>query len=166
MAVIHIAQLQSDDAVKIVAGMLMRPQRHHQPHWSRFHSGPLANSAEDTPKCWDSAYCLLQYLEEIGMEISLTLTPLSYDSPPTHRILEHLEEILMDQRKLLTSIGLENVETLGLPKGRSWTPLPYALRITRPATCDSHKGSRDQPPTSRHSRQNPSNDGVPTKEKN
>ena len=57
------------------------------------------------------------------MEVSLTPTPLSYDSPIAHRMLDHLADISTEQQKLLTSIGLEDIVDIASPKGRSWTPI-------------------------------------------
>ena len=51
LAIIHRAQLQSTDAANIAAGMLMRPQRHKQPHWSRFQGGSFPSPMEDTTNC-------------------------------------------------------------------------------------------------------------------
>ena len=70
LAKIHRAQLQSTDAANIAAGMLMRPQRHQEPHWRRFEGGPLLSAMDDTPNYW--ALSLLQHLEVLGMEIALT----------------------------------------------------------------------------------------------
>ena len=65
MSLIYRAQLQSDDAANVVAGLLMRPQRHKQSHWGQFQEGPLHMPTADTPNCW--ALSLLQHLDEIGM---------------------------------------------------------------------------------------------------
>ena len=104
MTIIHRAQLQSRHAASIAIGMLMRPQRHQQPHWSRSEGGPLLLPMDDTPNGW--ALSLLQHLEELGMEIILTPTPLSEVLSPTHSIVDQLAGITMDQQKLLTAIGI------------------------------------------------------------
>ena len=51
MAVVHRTDIQSNDVTNVVAGILMRPQKQKQQHWSRFQREQLANPAEDTPKC-------------------------------------------------------------------------------------------------------------------
>ena len=79
----------------------------------------------DTPNCWTLS--LLQHLDEIGMEISLTPTP-AIDIPPTkHSITEHLDNITTEQQGLLTAIGKKHIEDLEAPKPSAsyleWTPL-------------------------------------------
>ena len=82
--------------------------------------GPLHMSNTDTPNCW--ALSLLLPLDKVGMEISLTPTPLSDMSSMTNSIKENLAE----QQGLLTVIGIENIEGLVVPKSRRWTPITYA----------------------------------------
>ena len=110
MSIIHRAQLQSDDATNIAAGLLMRPQRHQQLHWGQFQGGPLHFPTADTPICW--VLSLLQRLDEIGKEISLTPTPLSETPPMIHSITENLDDIATEQQGLLTVIGIEIIEDL------------------------------------------------------
>ena len=71
----------------------------------------------DTPNCW--AISLLQHLVEIGMEISLSPTPLLDNPPVTHSITENLDNITTKQQGLLTAIGIENIEDLAAPRNKS-----------------------------------------------
>ena len=93
MSLIHRAQLQSDDAANVAMGLIMRPQRHRQPHWG----GPMHLPTADTPNCW--ALSLLQHLDGKNMEISLTPTPISETPPMTHSITEHLANITTEQQE-------------------------------------------------------------------
>ena len=124
LAIVHRARLQPKDAGNIAAGILMRPQRQQQAHWSRSQGDPRLPPMDGTLNCW--TLCLLQHLDELGMEIALAPTPLSEAPPTTHNIEDHLADTTTDQRKQLTVIGLHHVEDLEAPEVRNWTPISYA----------------------------------------
>ena len=63
----------------------------------------------------------------MGMDLSLKRTALTYNLPTIHRTVDHLGNITTEQQKLKTSIELENIEDVSSPKGRSWTPISYAI---------------------------------------
>ena len=135
MSLIQRAQLKPDDASNVAAGLQMRPQRHQQPHWGRFRGGPLHLPTADTPICW--ALSLLQHLDKIGMETSLTPTPLSETPPMTHSITENFDDITTEQQGLLAAKGIENIEEdLAAPRSRRWTPLSYLYHTQRQPTDD------------------------------
>ena len=138
LEIILRAQVQSTDA----AGMLMRSQRHQQPYWCRFQGGLLTSPMTNTPNCW--ALSLLQHMDELGIEITLTPTPLLTDPPKTHNITEDLAGITAPQQKLVTVIEIQHIknhiENLMEPEDRTGTPIACAhenlqctLQITRPA---------------------------------
>ena len=131
----------------IIRRAQMRPQRHQQPHWSKFQGGQLTSPIDGTPNCW--ALSLLQHIDELnlhGTEIALTSTPLSADPLMIHNIAEHLAGITVDEQKLLTAIGIQHIEDLAAPEDRNWAPMSYAheelqftQHITRPVTFEAPK---------------------------
>ena len=66
--------------------------------------------------------------------------------------MDHFEDILTEQQKLLRLIELENIEDLASPKGRSLITISYALaklqftqEIARPDTYESPKDTKISP---------------------
>ena len=52
----------------------------------------------------------------------------------THSITENLDDITTEQQRLLTAIGIENIEDIAAPKSRKWSPISYSrekLQFTR-----------------------------------
>ena len=85
MPVIYRAQLQSQDAVNIAAGILMKLQRYLQQNWSRFLSRPLLGNLTDPT------------------------TNLSKPSKEAYK-KGQLKCITVNQQKLLTAMGIKHIE--------------------------------------------------------